>query len=498
MRRIASLVIVGLSALIAVLGLVAEVGCPACGQAKAAASDAEPVRRSAFRSQNLSTGYPYSVTLPLVFRYYDPTYVSPFGIVMYGNVDDAAGLHVMKEAGAKSATTIFYWSAVQPKRGDNPNWSSFDTKAQNAQAAGLDLFVLFTGNPSWAAEYPGSPVTDMQDLVSFVTAMVERYDCDGIQDAPGHPCIRYWSFYAEPDNGDPGHARYGGKGLWGHNGAGYAAMLAAIAPAIHTADPKAKVLIGGLAYDWFEESGGPFVRSFLADTLAALNTYPGGASRYLDAVAFHYYPIGVWPTIREKAMEIRGIMASHGAGNLPLLSPEMGYWSSPKYGSSELGQAYWLVQDYVRGLSVDIRLLSWYKVFDDAVASSPEDSAQSRTAGLLRVDGTLKPAYLAYQTMSRELAMARYVGPYQASGVEGYVFTTAEGGQKTVLWSKAGLVHVAFPYTHLRVVTATGDAVFDILDNQRQLGAPGDVDGGIAGQIELELHENQPFYVERK
>ena len=79
------------------------------------------MRRSAFRSQNLSTGYPYSVTLPLVLRYYDPTYVSPFGIVMYGNVDDAAGLQVMKKAGAKSATTIFYWSAVQPNRGDTPN-----------------------------------------------------------------------------------------------------------------------------------------------------------------------------------------------------------------------------------------------------------------------------------------------------------------------------------------------------------------------------------------
>ena len=38
MRRTTSLVIVGLSALIAVLGLVAEVGCPACGQAKAAAA----------------------------------------------------------------------------------------------------------------------------------------------------------------------------------------------------------------------------------------------------------------------------------------------------------------------------------------------------------------------------------------------------------------------------------------------------------------------------
>jgi hypothetical protein len=142
---------------------------------------------------------------------------------MYGDVNDASGLQKMKEAGSKWVTTILNWSAIEPSKGTY-DWSSFDIKAQNAHVTGMDVFALFTGNPSWAASLPGGSVTNTQDLVDFVTLMAERYDCDGLNDAPGFPCVHYWSFYAEPDNGDIGRA-YGGKGYWGHNGAGFAAML---------------------------------------------------------------------------------------------------------------------------------------------------------------------------------------------------------------------------------------------------------------------------------
>ena len=430
----------------------------------------------------------HTVFLPIAVRNYDRSYLPPFGIVMYEAVDDAAGLQEMKNAGVKWVTTILYWSAIEPNKGVY-DWSSFDAKARNAQAAGMDVFVLLTGNPSWAAPLPGGPVNNPQDLVNFVTLMAERYDCDGVDDAAGHPCVHYWSFYAEPDNGDLGRAQQG-KGYWGHNGAGYAAMLSQVSPAIHNANPRAKVLIGGLAYDWFEEDRGPFVRSFLGDTLAALNAL-GGARAYLDAVAFHYYPMSSrWLTIREKAQEIQAIMINHGVGDLPLLSPEMGYWSSPCHGSSELGQAYWQVRNYVSGLSMGMRILSWYKIFDDAVACSPEDTYADRTTGLLDVNRAAKPSYLAYQTMSRELGMVRYVGPLQADGATGYTFAMPGGQTKTVLWSNAGTVHVTFPYTHLRLVKALGQEV-DIRDN-----GPGDLDGGIVGQIELEFYENQPCYVE--
>jgi hypothetical protein len=434
----------------------------------------------------------HTLFLPLAVRYHDPTFVSPFGVIMYGSVSDAAGLQAMQAAGTKWVTTKLKWSSIEPSKGVY-DWSSFDTKAQNAQAAGIDVFVLFGDNPTWAAELPGGPVYDVQDLVDFVTIMAERYDCDGVDDAPGSPCVHNWSFYAEPDNGDLAQAERG-KGYWGHDGDGYAAMLWHVSPAIHGANPRAQVLIGGLAYDWFEEDGGPFVRSFLADTLTALNAL-GGAEKYIDGVPFHYYPIsaGRWATIREKSAEIQAIMANNGAGTLPLLCPEMGYWSSPcldDLSSSEKRQAQRLVQMYVRGLSANISVLSWYKVSDDAVACTVDDLYPDRTSGLLRVDGSVKASYHAYETMTGELTGLRYWKPLQAAGAEGYVFRMADGKTKTVLWSPAGTVYVAFPHTYLRVVTILGDEV-DIWDNQT-----GDMDGGVVGQITLAIFENEPFFVE--
>jgi hypothetical protein len=429
----------------------------------------------------------HTAYLPLTVSRFDPTWLSPFGIAMYGDVGASSGLEKMEEAGSAWVTTMLHWSSIESAPGSY-DWSGFDEKAQNARAAAMEPFVLFTGNPSWAAALPGGPVTDTQDLVDFVSIMAERYDGDGLDDAPNHPRVRYWSFYAEPDNGDLGRAQTG-KGYWGHDGAGYAAMLSQVAPAIHAANPNAQVLIGGLAYDWFEEDGGPFVRSFLTDTLAALNGYPGGAGAYIDAVAFHFYPIAQfrWPTIAQKAQEIRDIMERHGLTHLPLVSPEMGYWSAEEAGSSEGIQARRLVQMYLRGISVGLEHMSWFTVFDNGGGTSEH--------GLFRGQSLEDPkeAYTAYVTLVEELEGGHYQEPLEAAGVEGYAFHMPGGQEKTVLWATSGYVDVPFPHSCLRLVDTTGGEYCPIVDGQ-----PGwDMDGdGHNGMISVRIWSNSPFYVE--
>jgi hypothetical protein len=438
----------------------------------------------------------HTIYLPVVGWKYDPNYVTPFSIAMYGNVTDTEGLQIMEAAGAKWVTTMLFWAEIEPTKG-NYDWSSFDDKVRNAQAAGMQVYVLFTSNPSWAAELPGGPVSDTQALVSMVSQMAERYDCDGDGDASGSPCVYYWSFYGEPDNGNLDYAR-AGWGYWGHAGPGYAGMLAQVSQAIHTVNPRAKVLVGGLAYDWFEEDTpvpGPFVRSFLTDTLVALNGYPGGARKYIDAVAFHFYPNRPdrWPTIREKALEVRGIMERHGVDDLPLICPEMAYWSSPKFGSSEQRQAQWLVQTYMRGISESVQLLAWLPVYDAAEAGSTEDLYPDRTAGLFHLDHvTPKPSYYAYSTMTRELAWAHYVRLLRATGAEGYVFRMPSGREKTVFWATASTANVPFSYTCLRRVNTGGTVNEPIKDGDPTW----DQDGAANGQIVLRAAQDTPLYVE--
>jgi hypothetical protein len=410
----------------------------------------------------------------------------PFGYISYGAVDNTTGLQTMRDAGSRWVTTRLSWSTVQPTRTALLDWSSFDAKVLNAQAAESEIFVLFTDNPQWAAETRYGPVTDTQDLVGFVGPMAERYDCDGVDDALGGPCIRYWSFYPEPDHQD----------RWGNDGSGFAEMLSVVAPAIHAASPRAQILIGGLAYDWFTAEGGPFVRSFLTDTLAALNAYPGGARAYVDAAAFHFYPIAPqrWPTIREKADEVRGVLQSHGVGDLPVSCPEMGFWSSPKYGSSDRGQASRLVKMFVRALSADVQPLCWYEFQDRASPGTVNDTMGVYTCGLVDVSGEPKPSYTAYSAMTRELGWSTYTGRLDAVSGEGYLFRTRTASDRFAVWGDEATSSMSFDAACLRVVRVVDDVTFQVLDGD----VPWDWDNRKNGRILLGLGTapGEPFFVE--
>ncbi len=450
---------------------------------------AMPLQKDTVSSPALSRVDPASsqtLYLPMVNKYFMPGYVYPFSIVLYGDVDDNAGLAKMQQAGSGWVTTMVFWSDIEPNEpvsGTHTyDWTKYDTKFSNAKAAGMQVYVLFGGNPSWAAPSAWGvlPPSRLPDLANVVAATVERYDGDGFQDAPGGLVVNNWSFYAEED----------AQQYWGHQGVEFAQMMAAVSPVVHNANPNARVLIGGIGYDWFTDDEfhnppGPFVRRFITDTLGTLNTNYGGARQYIDAFDFHFYLVTVerFPTIREKALEIRQIMSNHGVGDLPLLVSEMGYWSDA-WGSTQTRQAQYLVHFYVRGLSVGLEQLSWWTVFD---AGRPE-----WTDGLFEGQDLSKPkqSYFAYQTLTRELGYARFTSVLNAAGAEGYLFMMADGTQKTVVWGiSPSPTQVSFAQTCVRRVEMLGSSS-QIVD-----GGAGDLDGVANGQVRLEVYQDQPIYV---
>lgn len=424
----------------------------------------------------------HTVYLPIVYKKFGH---GPFGIIMYDDISDSQGRQHMAQAGATLVTTVLSWSVVEPGAPvggiHSYNWSTYDAKFNAAAEVDMEVFVLFTGNPSWAAELPGGPLYPgrMEDLKAFLSAAVERYDGDGLDDAPGSPKVTYWSFYAEPDNGDLGRA-LAGKGYWGHNGAGYAALMAEIYPVIKAANPWAQVLIGGLAYAWFEDQGGPFVRNFLPSVLSAMNTAYG--QYYIDAFAFHYYPLSVeYASIADKAQALRRILSNYGLGNIPMMSPETGYWSATSLGSSEDKQAKWLVQTYTGGLSAGLQFMSWYKVFD---GGTPHEQV-----GLFRGQdlNSPKPAYYAYKTLAAELSGYSFVREITGNGVEGYLFSNASGDTKTVLWATGLPRIVFFDGSQLKVVDKMG--VETTVDRRTLFNL-----GGRTDQVGIFV-TNSPIYV---
>jgi hypothetical protein len=114
--------------------------------------------------------------------------------------------------------------------------------AARQDSGGLRIIAEIRDNPSWAATYSGGPIraSKLGDFAEFVGAVVERFDGDGFQDAPGSPVIEFWEFYNEPDAGS-----WGENTRWGNHGAAYAQMLAIARSALKAANPDAQVIADG-------------------------------------------------------------------------------------------------------------------------------------------------------------------------------------------------------------------------------------------------------------
>lgn len=430
--------------------------------------------------------------LPEVALHHNPGYVSPFGVTMFGGVGANSGLNEMRDAGSDWVMIVLDWNAIQPTQSAAYDWSSFDSQVQAAADAGASAYVLLMESPSWARangspSRPRGPLNTigLAELTELAGEMAARYNGQN-----GHPRVDYWSFFGEPDY----------KYAWGDNPGAYADMLAVVAPAVHTGNPGAKVLIGGLAYEFFTddttlpESWRNFVRAFLPNTLQALNQKPGGAGRYVDALAFHYYPVGAspWPTIKEKAAELKGILGQYGLARLPLIVPEVSAFSQGLHGQTAEQQASRLVQFYLRGISVGVQTLFWFQVFD-----LPADVSEGDEVGLfssrenVRNLDNPRPSYYAYWTLAHELDRADYLRALDWPGVEGYVFRRA-GRETSVLWSTAGTpVQAQFALTCVRLVTRQG---LSTVVPDGNAGA-GDLDGVVNGLVTLAIPYDTPVYV---
>jgi len=149
----------------------------------------------------------------------------------------------------------------------------------------------------------------MNAYKSFLNAFVERYDGDGIADAPGSPVVRHWQIANEPDYINP----YGEKSEWNDTPQNYAYFLKESALSIRSADPSAKVMPGGLA------RGRTGLRQFFEPVFDTLDSYGGGP--YFDVFDIHwfglssnnrYFDIGV------VVDDLKSRLSAHGYGDLPI------------------------------------------------------------------------------------------------------------------------------------------------------------------------------------
>lgn len=427
----------------------------------------------------------YHQLLPIVLSGYEPPVPTLFGVQLYYSIEESAtALSLLRGGRAHWARWPMSWARVEPTNTvpESYNWY-MDGSIRNAQTADLELMVTIKDAPNWAATYANGPIdkVSIDEFTEFVGALVERYDGDGVSDAPGSPQVRYWEFYNEPDAGDTLRAEYG-LSYWGPFGTQYAEMLCAVYPVMKAASPEAQLVFGGIAYDNFldGQGSGTFVRGFLQDVLAA-----GGASCF-DVMNFHYYPpfepnwAAYGPGLSGKAAYLR---QTYNLGEKPMVVTEAG-WASDSFvvpPSSPQVQARYVVQLFTQAIYADVKAMIWWTWIDP--------DAGYGSFGLLSRDLEPKPSYDVYREAALRLGLAKIVAKLSSDGdvLEVYHFLSASERSLYVLWSRDAAIHsTSLPLSGARVSDMYGDTLYEVTDAS---------DGHVDGRINISVGPD-PIYVE--
>ena len=448
-----------------------------------------------------SQSAPSQVFLPLTIYRYDPTLPPPvFGVQMYNDTSTSSPYHpYLLQTRATWLRSNVIWDLAEPANTtpDNYNWASADRSLSAARidTGGLNMIATVAGNPAWAATHKEGVIDKVSysELAQFVGALVERYDGDGLDDAPGNPVVEYWEIYNEPDRaGDTASP------AWGDDGDKYAAMLQVVYPAVKAANPNAQVVMGGIAYDAFEDQGGSFVRSFMDDVLAA------GGGNYFDVMNFHAYPAfnlnwvpteGDGPGLYEKTLAIRSKLQSYGF-NKPIVVTEAGWHSSdhPTVPGSQEIQARYVTELFTQAMAADLDVMIWWMLFDPG-GGYPFDNGLVTNA-----DSTIttKASFTAFQVGVDFLSTSRFEavlkGPAlgtPATDVVAYQFDDKTLNRKVyVAWVNP----VVTGQEYLIQINGSQATVYNIYGQKLQTVQDGS-DGVLDGKVSI-VAEEQPRYIE--
>lgn len=407
----------------------------------------------------------------------------------FGTLVDA-----LEASGACWTRLQIKWSTIQPDPPPAPYvWKPEDEYNLALVAeSGVQTIAIIHDVPDWAQDNGEQRIAAdrLDEFAAFLTDLVNRY-----KQPPYN--IHHWELFNEPD----GVESLEGIGGWGDHGDQYAAMLSWAYPVIKAADPTATVLMGGIAYDNFEEYEGPFNRYFTDDIMDA------GAASHLDVVNFHYFPdfFAEWerwvpegnpPTcgnvedqqgtpyeawgidIVAKTNHFRNRLSTCSGVDKPVWLTELGEHGNADQPEMLAQQARYVIQGHARALAAGVERVIWF-----ALVSPNYDPYEQ---GLLyESDWSPKPAFYTYRTLVQEMAGYEHLYDLDVEGVEGYVFGNGAQEQKTVAWAwgPAGQPgYLTFPNANrLRLVNRQGQISFV------QDGGPGDVDGVQNGSVRIQL-----------
>lgn len=319
-----------------------------------------------------------------------------------GAVDAGRRADVARQAGVAWDRVVFLWNRIQP---DGPGdwqleryleWAGLRESLQS----GLPLVAVVQATPSWAAgnvrdgaaAVPtglGLPVDDPRNTFGqFMARLARAY----------RGRVGAWILWNEPDF-RPGDA--GDWWTWAGDAEDLFKIVRAGYRAVKAADPAATVVFPATAYYPDVVNGREL---YFARVLQAAARLPDAARNgyYFDAVAVNLYCslAGIYDIPRA----YRAILARHGLDKpLWLTETNCPPTNDPaQAGGAGLGiatheQAAFLLQAVAMARAANYQRIGWYALVDHDAARIPE------RWGLVRPDGSLRPAFRAFQVAARYL-----------------------------------------------------------------------------------------------
>jgi len=328
--------------------------------------------------------------------------------LLWGDVDDAQMRHqldLVKASGAKMTRVDVGWASLQQ---DGPNGYStwylekIDRLVAAADQRGVSLLMTFMNSPCWASTAPeslkqgcagswwdrgvmGYAPSDPQAYARALAFLAARYGDK----------VAAWEVWNEPNHPDFFRAS--------DPAGAYARLLKAAYPAVKAAQPRATVIGGSLSQ---------------SDYAFAQKLYALGIKGSFDAFSVHPYsddvsPLDARSTIDPRYSFVRGVpkireVMLRNGDSRPIWLTESG-WSTAtlrtpdpwRNGVSEVTQAAFMRQQaeqIARWSYVKVNI--WFNLLD----AGSDRADKYSNCGLLRVNGTAKPAYAAFRAAAATLA----------------------------------------------------------------------------------------------
>jgi hypothetical protein len=355
-----------------------------------------------------------------------PTAAAGIPDYRFGVVDAYASPGAARELGAGWERITFRWDRIQPNGPDDRSISPLSDDALDLELAyGREVVGVLGSTPDWATDQSAGvgvpqglylPIDDPNNLwARFVRYVVTSYS--------GR--IDHWTIWNEPNIASNQSV------TWGGSTDDFIRLLGVAYTVSKEANGNAVVHLPGITASpgerWFE------------DLLDALLAHPEAASNgyYFDVATLHSYlrPEAAYEatTAWQAAMSDRGLSRPIWIAEMNAPPSEDPSWPvpDPQCRVTLQEQADYLIQTMTLAIAAGAQRMAVYAMVDPS--SDGTNSAQPH--GLVRTDGSRRPAFAAFQTAAAHLSGFRG-GIWERRDSIALVTVDRDWRTTTVVWSR--------------------------------------------------------------